>query len=288
MQDKDHFRWHFNTALRLGAAALLLHAAVVRAQDAPAMSTSACAHFQRDASFDSSKPWWFLSYAAGSSKDEWLANTLPIVSAERMTLLQAGSHILTRIPAASALAADGRYVVVRATPVQPQRFHAVEGLMVRKIGTAHADQQAASSTAVDGVRTFSVVIDSAYNEITESDRLLSVACLSSPKSSLDGSSAPVDIHAAAKVTALLNHAFIGEQRALALMDQGQLQGVAVGQRWTLVDELPKNPLTAKPFGRVNVLQVFNASSLIEVEESKHELEVGSVLRFPTALLADKP
>ena len=275
---------YFTTALHIGTAAFLLSHASAWAQTTDVVQPM-CASYGLNTlpspHVTGDLPWWFLSNEKGSSKNDFFTATLPILAADKHALWGADSRILTQMkpeavtPSVGAVAA---FYILREHIIKPAAYAGAAGRFVEVIGMARRSVSS-QSIVVDGVSTVPLIIRTARDEVDANDRLLPVECMVADANPVPLSSAPLDPAKAARIKILLNDVHIGERKAIALIDQGQDRGVAVGQVWQLVDELPHQPASAQAFGRARVLQVFEHSSVVHVDRADHELEVGTLLRF---------
>ena len=274
---------YFTTALRISTAAFLLSYASAWAQvaDAPQAGCEPYGLNRLPSPYGGlGGGAWFLSNELGDSKDDFFSATLPILAADHHMLWGVNSRILTQIKSPSTTSLidpDAVFYIVREHVIKPNPYRRALGRRIEVIGSARlAGEQ---TPALKGISTVPLIIRTATDEVSLSDRLLPLGCVAGDLTSALPSSASLDPTNAAKIKVLLNNAYVGERKAMALINQGQDHGVAVGQVWQLVDELPNQPASVKAFGRVRVLQVFENSSVVYVERAAHEVEVGSVLRF---------
>jgi hypothetical protein len=277
---------HFTTALRISAATFLLSHAPAWAQTADLPHAACASSFGLNTLPSPHEmgglPWWFLSNESGDSKNDFFSATLPILAADQHVLWGVDSRILTQMKSPSnapSVDPEAAFYIVREHLIKPNPYRGAIGRRIEVIGTARMG--AGPTAELNGVSTVPLVIRTARDEVDLSDRLLPLGCVTVDSASPppSPSSVPLDPTKAAKIKLLLNNARVGAGKAVALIDQGQDQGVAVGQVWQLVDELPNQPASAQAFGRVRVVQVFEHSSVVYVDRTVHEVEVGSIVRF---------
>ncbi|WP_157964295.1 hypothetical protein [Ephemeroptericola cinctiostellae] len=278
---------YFTTALRISAATFLLSHAAAWAQAAYLSPPGACAPYGLNAlpsPHDAGElPWWFLSNEQGDSKIDFFSATLPILAADQHVLWGVDSRILTQMKPSSAtslIGPEAAFYIVREHVIKPNPYRGAVGRRIEVIGAARVS--GAQTTVLNGVSTVPLVIRTTRDEVNLSDRLLPLDCMVVGSVPASPSSVPLDPTKAAKIKVLLNNAYVGERNAIALIDQGQDHGLAVGQVWQLVDEVSNQPASAKAFGRVRVLQVLEHSSVVYVDRAVHEVEVGTALRFWSA------
>ena len=282
---------YFNTAIKvgvavMGAVCLSAHALTVAKTVAGVQTKSSpsvvCSSFHLPsisaAFMDNQKLWWFVS--SDGEKQDFKAQTLPILAATDALLWHNGSRIVTTLPDG---AASGRFVIVRSTAIKKSTslFGGDFGQYVEAIGVAQVE---ASPLLADGGHKKALKIVFSNTEVVRSDRLLPESCLSialvntkMPMQSELFSPANTDARPA-KVVALLNgREYANDLNNVVIINQGRANGVSVGQKWSLVDGSNKEAANVTPYAQARVLQVFESMALVQVQKATHEVMVGSEL-----------
>lgn len=209
---------------------------------------------------------WFVHDA--NERANFTKNTLKIMPANERTLWRLGDRVLAQPTA------DTEFMIVRSKNIKTSDYRPALGQFVSVIGLAKLD-----SKPIDG--TVALKITKADVEITAQDKLLPASCFVSSLEhtvSQPTTAASADIKDTARIIAFINETYIGERNSVVVVDKGRATGIAVGQRWLLIDQ--NNHLaSALPFGQAQVLQVFDDISILQITSAQHEAQLNTLLRY---------
>ncbi|MGL4767494.1 MAG: hypothetical protein ACRCV6_05385 [Formosimonas sp.] len=226
-----------------------------------AQAQEMCAHFK---ALPVTAHTWFIVNEGADSAAQLTQQTLPILPADERNLWSLGSRILTRWPAGTAQPTD--FVIVRSRPIKTSTYQGAVGFMLERIG--HAQSTPSGALRVTG----------AAREITPQDRLLPAECLKDSTPQASTNSLPTKLEA--KPLAFVDEtAYIGTRGTLMLIDHGEQTGVAAGQTWAIVEQLPAQPASAQTIGHAVVLQTVANMSVVRIIDSTREVRLSHMLRY---------
>lgn len=277
------FKPNFNTAIALATAALCALSGVAHAQS----HTTVCETQHINNPNDLGVRFLPHEPAFESAQAEFKKSLWPILPADETSFWSVGSRILTQAPNNEDVRQhlEHSFFVVRITPVKPNPYKPVLGQFIQIIGTADAKAYL-SATSFAAAPTFALNITHATKEITAHDYLVPMRCMPLAMVAhtwLEGVTDVTQRDATAvrapQVIAFLEEPTIAARGAIALIDQGLNDGVVRAQKWRFIDELPNQPASAKAFGNAEIVESFANMSLIRIDESSHEVRIGTSLRM---------